>query len=1395
MKKTTFNSIKNRLTFWFLIIALTPLLLALVVTYIQRVNVIESRTFDKIIAIRDLKVERLNQWLIETKGDMHVMSKDNELRGLENILEKKSKSAEDFEKISAARELLSRYFRNYSRYSELFIVGANSSLVEISTNLSQLGENKSEDPYFSKPLETGEMFIKDIYYSNTTNRSEMTFSLPILCKTHSKHIIGILVARIDLHNSLYKMLNDRVGLGETGETLIVNKDVMALNELRWHENAPLNLLIKAEPAVDAANGKTGIKITDDYRGEEILAAYTYIPEIRWGFVCKQDLYELNEPIREMIFNFVLLFVLSALLIYFVAIFIGKSISKPIVGLDNVTKKIIAGDYSVKNMINSKDELGSLSKSINEMTESIKSKITIQKGTSEISNIMIEQTSMQDFSSEILKQLIETTQCNMGVFYILNELTSEFEHITSIGANEEMLKSFNSENPEGEFGIALSKKCIYHMRDIPEDTIFKFQTSAGNAIPKEIITIPILVENVVLAIISLVNVIKFNKESYDILEQSWWSLNSSYASLLANERTMVLAENLSRINMELETKSEELQEQSEELQSQTEELQSQTEELQQTSEELQEQNLELDMQRKEVELANKLKSEFLSNMSHELRTPLNSIMALSRVLIIGASDKLNEEENSYLEIVERNGKQLLSLINDILDLSKIEAGKMELTPSKFSLESELRLIKDNLSSLAQEKDIGLNLNINGFIPKVETDLPKLRQVFSNIIGNAIKFTEEGEVNINAFADSEKVYIEVEDSGIGISEDDLQFVFDEFRQVDGSSSKQYEGTGLGLAIVYKLIKILDGDIKAISKYGSGSKFTITFPIEWQSEVYSTETVMVQPIIPKSLKKTILVVDDNPEMVSYISNALEKEGYDTIGTTFGSKVLELAKKHQPYAITLDVIMPDMDGWEVLQKMKANESTKDIPVIIVSVSDDKETGFALGAVGYVNKPIDGKNLISEINKLHDNPKTIMIVDDNEMDRKRIAEILEEEKMLTVLAEGGNKCIQLLKRQIPDILVLDLVMPEMDGFQVLNKVRNIPSTKDLPIIIVTAKDLTRNDKIRLHGKVSSIVAKSNAAPQQLYNEIRRILKDLGDNPDLSHKLKDKSKICLLLVEDNESAIIQVKSILTPEGYDIDVARGGQEALDYIKHTIPDGIILDLMMPEIDGFEVLEKLRSREENKKIPVLILTAKDLSKADLSRLSANNVQQLIHKGNVDKNDLLFKIQNMVGGILKRKEIEKSTTKNMDVEKLRATNTSNKDATSAVNNIEISKKRSKPKRGLSDILVIEDNKDNMVTVNAILKNKYNIIKAYDGESGLIKAIKNLPDIILLDMSLPMMDGVEIVGILKSKDETKNIPVIALTARAMKEDKDNFLVAGCDDYISKPIDQELLLKKLEEWL
>ncbi len=1129
MKQLRYKSIRTRLTYWFLLLALIPLLMALVATYFQQVTIIEGQTFDKLTAIRDLKVKKLNEWIDTRLGDILIMSGDYEIRGLDKVFEQNLPTPENLVLSGNAEELLKRNLRNNPNYKELYIIDAATGLVEISTNPSRIKENKSFDDFFKNPVLTHEVHIHEIYQSNSLGEPIMIFSVPIFCMKHNENrVVGILVAHIDLNNSLYNILSDRVGLGKTGETLIVNKNALALNELRWFNNAPLNLQITAEPVIKATNGETGITVTTDYRGVDILAAYTYIPKTGWGFVCKQDLSELNAPIRRMVVSFILIFLISAIFIYLMAASLSRSISKPVVEMDEVAQKIRAGDFSVRNPVYSNNELGSLASEFNSMADVIESKLSIQEGIADISSIMIDKTTLSDFVISLLRQLMKITRASMSSFYILNEYSGDYEHFASEGANKEMLKPFNALNPEGEFGNVISQKHIYYLREIPEDTIYRYKTTAGDLLPREMITIPILVENSVVAIISLINIHQFKNECYEIILNSWQAINTSYSNLIAGERTRILAEHLSRINQQLEAQSEELQDQ-------TEELQDQADELQRTSDELQQQNIELEIQKKQVEAANRLKSEFLSNMSHELRTPLNSILGLSRVLIDQAKNKLSEDENNFLEIVERNGKSLLSLINDILDLSKIEAGKMEVLPQEISINALLYNIKENLFSQAEKRGNLILIDCPDDLPLVETDEMKLHQVLTNIVSNAIKFTEKGKVNIKANFTNNKVFISVKDTGIGISKEVLPYIFDEFRQADGSSTREYEGTGLGLAIAKKMIQILGGNITVESEPGVGSEFTLTVPVKWHTNILKTA-----------------------------------------------------------------------------------------------------------------PTQG---------------------------------------------------------------------------------NLSGTFD--------------------GAKSSI--------------------------------KNTSDMRILLVEDNMDAIVQVKSVLENENFKVDIATGGQEALDYIKGTIPDGIILDLMMPGIDGFEVLEKMRSAESTKKIPVLVLTAKTLTKSELNKLSNNNIKQLIQKGDINVDGLISSVKQMLGNnfIFKHKVHESNFTKANDQDY-------------PMHN-EIQKRTTLTE--LPKILVVEDNQDNMITIKAILQDKYNIVEAVDGEQGLKMAKSLGADLILLDISLPIMSGKKIIKLLRSHKKTKQIPVIAVTAQAMIGDEAKFLDYGFDGYISKPIDHVVLLAEINRLL
>jgi len=380
-RKIQFRSFKTRLVSWFLLVALLPLAIVSIVIYHQRVHYIKKSAFNKLRAICTLKVKQTTAWLEERVGALQIISEDFEIRDLEGISDKEERTQDDTKIISKARKLLIRYLDNYSDYQEIFIIDSVSGIIKISTNTLSEGLNKSKEPYFTEPMHTKEIYIKDVYFSKTINAPSMLLSIPICCFSHNcEHITGILVARLDLKHSLYALLLDRTGMGKTGETLIVNKDVLALNELRWYDQAPLRLKIEAEPALYAAQGKTGITESDDYRGEKVLAAYTHIPITKWGFVTKQDTKEVYAPVRGLLWNLLILFMISVMIAYGVAIFLARNLALPVVEMAKISKKIREGDLSARNRAQSADELGYLAESFNNMADSILSQIEIIKKT-------------------------------------------------------------------------------------------------------------------------------------------------------------------------------------------------------------------------------------------------------------------------------------------------------------------------------------------------------------------------------------------------------------------------------------------------------------------------------------------------------------------------------------------------------------------------------------------------------------------------------------------------------------------------------------------------------------------------------------------------------------------------------------------------------------------------------------------------------------------------------------------------------------------------------------------------------------------------------------------------------------------------------------------------------
>ncbi|WP_321493395.1 response regulator [uncultured Desulfobacter sp.] len=870
---------------------------------------------------------------------------------------------------------------------------------------------------------------------------------------------------------------------------------------------------------------------------------------------------------------VYIYILTAIIIFMcLAITIGCLLSSSILGAIETFRKTISritrtGELELAT-VRGNHEIAALADHFNRLIRRLKEQFWLQRMENELIHALsgdlgfealLEKgcdhlcQSLKNCAGAIYTYDAQTTQCRLSYYYAVPQ-GSQFAELFDLG--------------EGLVGqAAKDKKEIMLTRPTPEEASVK--SGGQNQTPQDIMAIPMMYENHLFGVFEVAFFDPVDTPKQQYLLSAIRSLSVLLYAAKQNEQVTRLFDSSQKANEKLQTLNTEIEHQ---------------------SGELTRKNIELEHQQKQVEEANRLKSEFLSNISHELRTPLNSVNALSRVLMTQAGEKLTPEENNYLEIIERNGKRLLALINNILDLSKIEAGKVELDCTRFSLEGVVDNIVESLSPLARNKNIRLDVRLPETLPQLESDEAKVHQILENIIANAVKFTERGGVSVSALERNGHVEITIEDSGIGISSKDLKTIFEEFRQSDGTTTRKYEGTGLGLAIAHKAVRLLGGDINVSSVVDQGSRFIVNLPVSPSRPSREPLPIHSLPAVPTRQWPSILIVDDDPKTRDLLSDAFQKQGYNTLTAATGRQALNYAKTHSLLAITLDVIMPEMDGWEVLSQLKKDPDTAEIPVIIVTVSDDRNTGFALGAVGYVNKPLDREQLLSEIRKIYPTlPSTVMLVDDNDTERNQAALWLTREGVQVMTANSAEQCLDLLESQKPDIMVIDLIMPGMDGFALIKAVRANPETTGIPVLVLTAKDLTPQEKKILTMNASTILLKSPECSEQLFEQINTILKN-AIQPRVPRPVESKpstGRPVVLIVENNPDNRTTIKAIL-PKGLDIKEAVDGRQGLDMARALMPDLILLDMALPKMDGLEVVSALKQDDGTKSIPVVALTA---------------------------------------------------------------------------------------------------------------------------------------------------------------------------------------------------------------
>jgi CheY-like chemotaxis protein/CHASE3 domain sensor protein len=811
--------------------------------------------------------------------------------------------------------------------------------------------------------------------------------------------------------------------------------------------------------------------------------------------------------------------------------------------------------------------------------------------------------------------------------------------------------------EGLLGQAAAEGRTRILEDIP-DGYLAFGSALGQHKPRHLAILPAGIDGSVNAVIELGFLRPVDEKVVALLQQASESVGIAVRSAKYREDLQNLLEETQRQAEELQTQSEELRVSNEELEEQSRalkesqaRLEQQQAELEQTNSQLEEQTQQLATQRddlervnatvqlkaRELEQASRYKSDFLANMSHELRTPLNSSLILAKLLADNPEDNLTSEQVKYAQTIQSSGNDLLNLINDILDLSKIEAGHVEIRPEEMSLERLAGNLRQLFEPVARDKGLEFFVDIAPECPaSIETDHQRLEQVLKNLLSNACKFTEAGRValSIRKARDGEIAFA-VFDTGIGIATELQQSVFEAFHQADGTISRKYGGTGLGLSISRELVRLLGGSLSLNSEPGKGSTFTLTIPEAYDPvrvapretkeglvvalALPETETTRPPASRPVRIieddrdalsgeKRVLLVVEDDDTFAAILRDLSREMGFQSLIAATAEEALNLANEFKPSAIVLDVGLPDQSGLSVLDRLKQDVKTRHIPIHVVSAGDHSETALSLGAIGYLVKPVRREQLVEVLHKLESRLSQrlhrVLIVEDEPVQREAVAKLLSSHDVQTLTAGTAAECLELLKRETFDCMVLDLSLPDASGYSLLETLSKESAYAFPPVIVYTGRELSANNEQRLRRYSKSIIIKGAKSPERLLDEVSLFLHQVvSDLPDEQQKMIRKARNRdallegrrILVVEDDVRNVYALTNILEPRGALVEIARNGREALDFLQKSTSDAgpdidlVLMDVMMPVMDGLTATREIRKNPAWKKLPVITLTAK--------------------------------------------------------------------------------------------------------------------------------------------------------------------------------------------------------------
>ncbi len=950
---------------------------------------------------------------------------------------------------------------------------------------------------------------------------------------------------------------------------------------------------------------------------------------------------------------------------------ARLVTRPLRRLTDLMTRLASHDHDFEiGQLNRRDEVGEIGRALQvfkQMVVDTEAQTWIKTQISGVSHVLLQATTHKEFAQWLTSELVPLFRAGIGLFYSFDDARHRLDLLGSYGLRLNNRTAGQYLPGEGLVGqCAIERKPIM-LDDVPENYLH-IDSGSGEALPRHIAVLPVLYRDTLIGVLELASFSAFTPLQLQLLEGllpivglALENLNRAVSTndlllqtqeqadeLRVSELVMRQQKEVLRDNNEaLQAKTAELEEQSERLVASEEELRLQAEELQASNEELREKTDSLNRQKhvleelqqetadKAAELAraSQYKSEFLANMSHELRTPLNSLLILSRSLADNDTGNLDDEQIESARIIHDAGTSLLYLINDILDLSKIEAGKMDLVIDDLPLADLAQRLRRTFAHVAEEKGLGFTLDIAPGLPAIlRTDGSRLEQIANNLLSNAFKFTAHGSVSVHigrpgsevmlpeALYGQALVAMTVSDTGIGIPPDKFQRIFKAFEQVDASTSRQFGGTGLGLAISRQMAILLSGDIVLRSESGRGSSFTLllpeTPPEPRHEAAQGTPPVHTQPVarptsphlLPDPIEDdrrsllpgqtTILVIEDDPAFARILIDLIHRKGYRALAAGDGEAGLQLAREHRPTGILLDVMLPTMDGWTVIDRLKADDATRTIPVHFISATDDATRGLEHGAVGFLTKPVTRAAIDDAFKRLlhfaEGHQRRLLIVDDEADSRTAVRSMLGADGVLIDEAATAEQALELTARTRYDCIVLDLGLPGMSGLELLEQLSKAPEGVP-PVVVYSGRDLSSEENLLLRQYTDSIVVKGARSPERLLDEVSLFLHSIQHAPRRSGAGRASTAGELggrkvLLVDDDMRNLFALSRVLRGWGLLVSMAQDGQKALKMLEDSdTPELVLMDIMMPAMDGYETIRAIRAQARFATLPIIALTAK--------------------------------------------------------------------------------------------------------------------------------------------------------------------------------------------------------------